>query len=89
MKELHGMLSRKTLESAIIKALDWRQKFENEHYIIFDIIFIKCDKDTFYFRIFCIASMNMKRHSTTVELITTTSEVIYGSRFCPSGKSGY
>ena len=48
MKELHGMLSRKTLESAIIKALDWRQKFENEHYIIFDIIFIKCDKDTFY-----------------------------------------
>lgn len=89
MKELHGMLSRKTLESAIIKALDWRQKFENEQYIIFDIVFIKCDKDTFYFKIFCIASMNMKRHSTTVELRTTTSEVIYGSRFCPSGKCGY
>ena len=87
--EQHRLNSGKTLESAIIKTLDKGRKFKYERYISTDTLYTKWDKEHFYVKCDCKASMKKEKRKVTVELNSTNGKVESGSCTCPTRNSAY
>ena len=87
--ELHRLKCGKTPESAIIKTLDRGRKFKEERYISADSIFTYVDKDHFYVKCKCKASMKKDMRTVYIQLIRLTAVVTKGNCSCPAGLSGY
>ena len=87
--ELHRLKCGKTPESAIIKTLDRGRKFKEERYISADSIFTYTDKDHFYVKCKCKASMKKDIRTVYIQLNRLTAVVKRGNCSCPAGLSGY